>query len=358
MQWADNRCKSKSLPVFPESRRQVLGAETIELIRFPLMTLGQIQWEVVPSGLLEFKDMEALQNIISKRSMMMGRFSAESRHYPVSGFLQREQNWAGRGLDEDAIKIEKDKLVKRYLGSYKTLANEMFDVDETGGKLAPAVPTYAHCHDDEVDAVLGSRLLRGHCDKFVEDLSNNFFTLDAVGGVQSDETRVTLALDPDLPIDVLYEQARESKQPIESRKKASKAHTTMLMHTESFVAQDFDDEDEQPGIEASNAGSSFKDMGVQPAVNYTDWGSVPEPQDFERLTNGFYCFRGDRFLEMKLQDGEPMVHEHEADEDSMFVPDLEDLKLCKDAEAIRRELDLEDELPAEKVPLDVFLCRQ
>lgn len=122
----------------------------------------------------------------------MGRFSAEPRHYPLSGFFSRQQQYIGS--DKAAMKGEKAHLMRKYLESSITLANDMFSVDDTDGKLAPKMPTYSHQMDDELDAVLGFHLLRGHVERFVDDLHNDLATADA--GVPSGEARVTMALDP------------------------------------------------------------------------------------------------------------------------------------------------------------------
>lgn len=349
--WADNRCKSEGLPLLPEYRRKVLGAYTIDLIRFPLMTLSEIQWEVIPTGILEFKDLEVLLNVISKRSMMMGRFSAEPRHYPISNFLQHEQH--------GAAKCHKADIMQRYLKSSQTLATTMFDVDHTDGKLAPKVATYSHHEGDEIDAVLGQHLLRDHVNRFVDNFTNDLETAEA--GVSSAEVQVTLALDPVEHDQSSYDQ---SSSVIEDdggphQQNSKRIITSMLMYTQSWMQQEHEEEEKE-----ASAVDAIQNI-VPPkeeTAKYTQWGSVPEPQDFDRLVKGFYCFRGERILEMRMEQGETIVYEHTADDDGdddFFGTDVSELKLCRDEEALRNELSIEkDELPDERVPLDVFMCRQ
>lgn len=141
-------------------------------------------------------------------------------------------------------------------------------------------------------------------------------------------------------------------------------HTaSMLMHTQSWL--DDHEEDHAKEEEAETSGievvkENLLNSKVE-GVKYTGWGAVPESQDFERLVKGFYCFRGERVLEMRMENGETVVYEHEnGEEDEHFgEPELEDLRYCKDEEAIRNELCLRpDDRPEGAVTLDVFLCRQ
>ncbi|CAK0876970.1 unnamed protein product, partial [Prorocentrum cordatum] len=59
--WADHRCRQQGLPTLPEHRRNAAGSEFIELIRFPVMKPEEFQWEVVPSGILEYRDIQSIQ---------------------------------------------------------------------------------------------------------------------------------------------------------------------------------------------------------------------------------------------------------------------------------------------------------
>jgi len=324
--WADERCHAEGLTTLPEHLRKVLGSVTIDSIRFPLMTLDQIQWEVVPSGILEFQDLAVLQNVLAKRSMMMGRFSDAPRHYPIVSWLQEH-----KGVLSETEKAER---LQKYLESSTTLAVELFNLDDTHKRLAPKTPTYAYARDDEVDALLGQQLLRTHIDRFVEDLSREHETTD-VG-----EVTLELAFDPP-----------EMENDNMRIKPPSKVLGSMLMLKESWIPQD-GQEDETPRVEAWDENT------------YTPWGAIPQPQDFHRLAKGLYYFRGDRVLEMKMEHGHAMVYEHQEDDvsdsdsDDFLKPGLEDVKHLKDEKEIRQELCLKDGLPGEKAPLGAFLCRQ
>lgn len=184
------------------------------------------------------------------------------------------------------------------------------------------------------DALLGQQLLRTHIDRFVEDLSREHETTD-VG-----EVTLELAFDPP-----------ELENDNSKIKPPSKVLGSMLMLKESWIPQDGQD-DETPGIEAWDENT------------YTPWGAVPQPQDFHRLAKGLYYFRGDRVLEMRMEQGQAMVYEHEEDDvcdgdsDDFLKPGLEDVKHLKNEEEIRKELCLKAELPGAKAPLGAFMSRQ
>jgi hypothetical protein len=360
IQWADNKCKLHGLLPLHEHRRQVLGDVTIELLRFPSMTSEQIQWEVVPSGLLDFKDIEILLTGISGRNMLVGRFNGQPRQYPISSFLNHQQKLFGKSSLQDGNRA---KLMEIYVERAESLANDLFSTDGTDGKLAPKPAPYIHRRDDEIDAVLGLHLLRARCDRFVDELGNDTSASDAIGSTV--EVRVTRALDP--WADVGLSTSAKAQHINKPHQPHSCGTASMLMHSSWLDGGSGNDGDEDAVNDYNDAVSAVEGLkenawlGREAAGKYTEWGCVPEPQDFRRMARGFYSFRDEHVLEMRLENGEHMVYEHGVDdwEDDHFRDNMKALVTCDNPEMIRRELDLDvDWLPDDKVPLDVFLCRQ
>jgi hypothetical protein len=82
--WAKHWCETMGREVTPLTMREALGENALVLIRFPLMTIEQFQWEVVPTGLLEYSDVRPIlqtlaKNFASDGISTMHRFQIEPR---------------------------------------------------------------------------------------------------------------------------------------------------------------------------------------------------------------------------------------------------------------------------------------
>lgn len=73
--WTQNQCETLGLKADPVNKRKILGDTVLRLLNFPGMTEQQLEWEVIPSGLLEYKDVGPLfQWKRDPTSHMMPRF--------------------------------------------------------------------------------------------------------------------------------------------------------------------------------------------------------------------------------------------------------------------------------------------
>jgi len=83
-------------------------------------------------------------------------------------------------------------------------------------------------------------------------------------------------------------------------------------------------------------------------------GALPQPQDFVRLGTGLYRFRGDRLVELWLEDGRPVVRDH----GPLKLSPSADFSTLQE-QALRTAVGLASGPPLGMgVPLISFLCRQ
>lgn len=344
-QWAERKCRADGIPALPEQRREVLGEETLGLVRFPLMSLEQIQWEVVPTGLLSFKDVQSLQSIIAQGSPALGKFNSEPRHLPHHPVHEKANHrWT---LKERHFEAQSGEEGIRYQA------------------LTPKVPVYFTEPGDEVDAVLGSQLLRGYIEKTVETHEAQLEAFEA-GVHGGDETRAILCHSPfDRRLSMPDEppgRRTEDDGNNDPHQKHVKHLSQMLMYAPSWLAED-NAETEQMIKNLDSAQKPKGSLSPAPAM-FTNLGEQPAPQDFVRLAHGLYHFRGNQVLDMRIENGEAMVYEHEFDvddqnsEDNFGNPTSHDLVDLPE-EAIREELGIAGrDLPEEKVTLHAYLTRQ
>lgn len=325
VEWADKRCRDNGLAVLPENRLKVMGDDALQLVRFPRMSLEQIMWEVVPTGVLDFKDLETLQSIMCNRSSTVGRFNGEPRQAPIA----------------DMLKQSKRSVAKA------SIADPGSDIGEKRGALVGKYPVYHTTSNDEIDALLGSQLLRFHVDRFVDDHANDLAAAEAgipAGGSTGETTRAVLLADPI--------QSRQDSQG--DGEQSSRQLMPMLMHTQNWLAQELMEERQ---MEAQENEPIAVNPRSQNEVVFSTWGDTPGPQDFKRISRGLYSFRGNRVLEMAIEGGEAVVYEKEdegRDEDDLLEEDLEGMS----EEAIRKEYGTINDGGRSKVPLNAFLCRQ
>lgn len=122
--WAGEQCTKHGMEATPENRRKFVSTDTLLLIRFPAMTLEQLQWEVVPTGLLPYRDIAPVLQYKSNHNEALFRFNAQMRE----------------GQDEN----EKSQRAQR------------------PSALMSAVPVYQPEEDDPIDAMLSAHLLQLH----------------------------------------------------------------------------------------------------------------------------------------------------------------------------------------------------
>lgn len=79
VRWTDAQCAQRGLEPIGVNRRAVLGEKALRCLRFPAMTMEQIQWEVVPTGLLPHEDVHPLLHYKDAPAASLLRFSVNRR---------------------------------------------------------------------------------------------------------------------------------------------------------------------------------------------------------------------------------------------------------------------------------------
>lgn len=137
VRWTDVQCRKRRLTENGVNRRACLGEKALRHLRFPAMTKEQIQWEVVPTGLLAFEDVHPLLHYKdSPAAASFLRFSCNAR----SGNEVRD------------LPVNKDRQSLR--------------------PLRPTTPLLDP-EDDEIDQLLSSALFRNELRRQNEGNSGN-----------------------------------------------------------------------------------------------------------------------------------------------------------------------------------------
>lgn len=310
--WAQRRCIKAGMKPTAENQREVLGMDTILLLRFPTMTPEQFQWEVVPTGLLEYEDTEQLLQSLSKRSALLGRFNGK----PRDNFNFRKDNSSQSG-----------NLVGTTQSLNERAAASNAAYEEATKTLYNAVP------DDPVDTILASKLLRGYLkSKVLCDYGDTMVTVSDAELVQQAAQQAKL---PPIP------SPASSPQMHKTRSRSSSAATESglsALSTPRSSAQ----------LPAPNL------LVAQRAEEASKGGNgVVPPEDFVRICQGIYVLRGTTLLEVWVEDGEVMCRDHGPNE-RLEDPSLEDAT----AQDARQILGLPECSPwGRGVALEAYLSR-
>lgn len=298
-EWAERCCVKAGLPVNSETKREMLGQETLHLIRFPCMSLDQFQWEVVPTGLLPYEDVQQLLSTMTQRT---------------PGALHQYNS-----------KPRQKIRLRANTRSLSPVGNEGID----DGR-----PIYNAVDGDPLDTMLGAELLRSFLKETTVD--QDIFKNSAVGEGRPD-TSLSSRLPPISPRATpggisINAPLVDSGKPRRPRRTAAE----MVMGSRI-------DEEEQDGIVVQGGGRR------------------PQPHDFVRLCHGLYKFREDRVVELWLNEGEAMVHDHGFNSALFTYHEFEDEPNPK---TVRARLHLSELTYPERngnargVPLASFLQRQ
>lgn len=325
-EWAEHQCKIKALPPLPEHRRMILGEDTIELVRFPVMSVEELQWEVVPTGLLEYRDVMTVQKAITAigGGRVFTRFNHELRFSPVAELVQM-RNKGMHALEIDADMVRRERRLSSRAPSPDSLVK--------GQARTSSRPLYTPAEDDEVDHMLATKLLRGHVEAFVDEQLEAGLAEEAGVPVDAD-TRPVLLGDP------FKDQPRgggvRGQIPPHRRFKKSvySDPSPMLLLTRRLQPQ---------APQSSMATADVEEQGV---------ARLPaRANDFHRMSPGLYRFRDDRVLEMKMERGDPVVYERKQD-----LADFDD----DDTFALDEEVELyatRENAGSTRMPLSEFLCQ-
>eukprot|EP00405_Crypthecodinium_cohnii_P021056 CAMPEP_0206478250 /NCGR_PEP_ID=MMETSP0324_2-20121206/35915_1 /ASSEMBLY_ACC=CAM_ASM_000836 /TAXON_ID=2866 /ORGANISM="Crypthecodinium cohnii, Strain Seligo" /LENGTH=933 /DNA_ID=CAMNT_0053954467 /DNA_START=235 /DNA_END=3036 /DNA_ORIENTATION=+ len=163
--WVEHQCKRLGYPLVPEYRKKVLGEGTLELIRFPVMKLEEVMWEVVPAGVLTYEEVHSLQAAIVNGTSVMKRFNGEPRQRPLHDLMQEAKDdgpdMNGRGRSE-------------------TLTEEDSDDDGRRRRRSSFSSMALSADQKELHAILGSRLWRSHVDTFCEEQEEHGLAFEAI----------------------------------------------------------------------------------------------------------------------------------------------------------------------------------
>merc|ERR550514_1372735 len=61
---------------------QISESSALMSVRFPCMSAAEIEWEVIPSGLLGYEDVRHLLHFKAGKTLMPSRFNACPREHP------------------------------------------------------------------------------------------------------------------------------------------------------------------------------------------------------------------------------------------------------------------------------------
>lgn len=266
-EWAFRQCKKLGHEPTPEVKRAMLGLETLLLVRFPAMTLEQVEWEVIPSGLLEYEDVRQLLYYFTERSPgdLVTRFSTEPRNNRTLGKKDPADAEAlGRTcyLYTPTMHDALDGMLAGEL--LKVFLKHGLDRPSDGGSATP-VPAAARLPPIASTASIASSAGAGPA------------------------TNAAAASQTVPPAGDLIWPVRPPGQPRGSpfRMHGRKPPAEMVMGQRVAASELYVDHPEN-------------ELATR----------RPQARDFQRLAPGLYRFRGDRLLELWLETGEPMILDH------------------------------------------------
>lgn len=316
-EWAERQCRKLGLePTNPEYRKEVLEPATIELLRFPTMTAEQFYWEVVPTGLLEYPDVQQLLVSMNQKGVVLGRFNTVPR---INISLRKEKDVAHE---------------LRALGSLRTLT----PADEKQGASAHGLPDGNTCGPmynavpgDPLDNMLGAGLLQSFLKRNVDEaITNDAFVMSNIEAQMAEAAQQRLpTIRAHTPLGTARPPSREALSPVKVLA-LSRESTRMVMGKLT------DAEEGVQGVVARAGGRHSK------------------PEDFLRLATGLYIFREERLLELWSEGGNAYAFDYGvvAGLDSIQPGEVEVAHL-------RKRFGLAESPPFGRgVPLTSFLCRQ
>lgn len=347
--WAEHQCKLQGFPTLPEYRRQVIGADALQQVRFPTMTLEELQWEVVPTGLLDYQIIRHLQEGLTKGNAWIPQFNGEPRLMPLSDMTIKMQKNKDLGEQEDEHK-RNTKDGKEGTG---------FRPGAYGGGM------YVPVGGDTLDLILGARLWRSHVETFVDEQEEMGLAHEAgvpfgketdVRPVHCGNIMAHLAQHGDAPHrrhrQLLRRPDAQSPMAMSARRKvpeppqvqmlqkpstapatpgrgrpsvpralsvqgASSPHCVRTLltppgHRASAVGvQGFtDDKVSLPAMPGVRRPATTDGVGPRSEEKKERERWTAMPSDFERLATGLYCFRCHELIELRLHDGDPFVFKY------------------------------------------------
>lgn len=293
LDWADCSCRRQGYTVSPVNRRKVL-ASLVDLVRFPLMTLNELQWDVVTSGVLDYEDVTSLQDHVVNGGRT--RFITEPRELPMGAYLSKRR------------------------GSEPTLA-QVRDERQRADRTAEAF--YAPAEGDEVDALMGMRLWRKHVNKITKqtDFEVAQAKLDPPAAARGAAAATPRRLKPmSAIVDPGADAAELGAEPITPAPLFFKSRGSTMLMTSARIAVEAKQGPSSartprrkgPGDQGW-ANRTTKGAGVMsPMTSSREGAGTPGPGDFQRLGEGMYRFRDYKTMEVRVEFGQPIIYERPA----------------------------------------------
>lgn len=324
--WAHARCAERKLPPLPEFLRKVLGRDLIELIRFPLISLEDLQWEVVPSGVLDHDDVQRLTSRLRGREGVMTHFNAEPRFFPTTTFYE----------------LRRRKYSKERVTNPVHLPQTPQDP-----KAAPGAETTAP--KDDIDAVLRAKLWRVYLEDNMDEQGEAGIAHEAGVPVEVD-IRPVLCGDPMKDAKPI----RSWTAPWDKPYATSRAHQErMLLHRRtkpSAITLQGKPSTAPAVMQTPRRPSKVHGQPMQTP----QFKGVTTMQDFVRLSEGLYWFRGASIVDVWLEHGSPLVYEHPAHVHPSMLNSVAMLEGMEDAD-LREYFGISKPNPNRGQPLSVFL---
>jgi len=291
--WAERRCaKLGEDNPSAERKRQtlkndLLGEDTLEFIRFPVMTVEQFQWEVVPTGLLEYEDVQSVLNAIANRGgSVHQRYNTEMRS---NTRLLLDSMLGSLGDDKDA--------------------------DDAALAAAGQKPgLYEPVPDDALDCMLAGELLRYHLKQTTADHSQRALWDDLRSTAAEGADAASSATPSRLPAIAGSGQASAPTGGLppftprppgtargfgsSPRKGRKTADMVMGRRLDASTLQ------QPPGA------SPAADDGQKTGSVGSGGGRRAQASDFKRIAAGLYRFRVGSLVEVWLEAAEPMMLNH------------------------------------------------
>mmetsp|Transcript_34121 Transcript_34121/g.72632 ORF Transcript_34121/g.72632 Transcript_34121/m.72632 type:complete len:776 (-) Transcript_34121:41-2368(-) len=321
--WAEKTCQKQGLTPNAENMREVIGGgATLQLIRFPAMTVEQLKWEVVPTGMLEYNDVHQLLYTMTKRKAMMGLYNHRPRFNKQSLKRLSLKPGSGAGLPDPP-----------------TIENA----------------NYIAAPGDHLDSLLKAELLRTFLEvsrREFEDISGTVamkgpsLGLPPIGGVMSPRS---VFGSPNSSVFESSSRLSTARLTSGGASPRSSSNSISRQGSHMVMGQLLDEEIGEDG------------------VKHAGGGKRPQAEDFVRVTTGFYIFREERVIELVLEGGEAMVYDHGPHPEltKFAIQELASIEVPDSGEEVERVAKLRKLLGLSTAPLRTkgyplasFLCRQ
>jgi len=331
--WVRARCRAQGLPETAENLREQIREETLLLVRFAALTAEQIQWEVVPSGLLEYEDVQQLLYTISGRMATLSKYSAAPRSNKTLRSRNRSQTMGG-------------------LFSGKMQEFDEEEDEEEGGPMKAADtlrgcvhPVYSPVIGDPVDTLVGTELLRISLRRAVDEDAHRSGLKELVSEAAFREESSASRLPPITPRGALTSASS-------SRRGASLIPVPPLLPPPPSASASPRKMMSKPSSLASlslSRDSSKMVLGLPPVLNdpATQHGfdrpeRLSQASDFRRIERGLYRYRDKKLVEVWIERGVAMFKDHGSQALERLLP----TELYGHGEAaVRRKLGLSEAPP-------------